>query len=183
MAKYQEIALRSGETIRLTEKELLFCNYYLGECNRNGTQAAIRAGYSEKTANRLASQTLSNIDIQKYLADRTAPVLEAMGATVDRVLQEWAELALSRPGQDITKDSPIPLGYQESKNFKTLTIEGMEVDQVEKTVSFNYSPKIKALAVVSEYLGIINKKAPDQPQQPQQVNYHFQQINNHIGGK
>ena len=36
----------------------------------NATQAAIRAGYSEKTANRIASENLSKPDIQEYIQKR-----------------------------------------------------------------------------------------------------------------
>lgn len=51
---------------KLTAKQELFCQEYLVDLN--GTQAAIRAGYSEKTANRIANENLS----KPYLADRLA---------------------------------------------------------------------------------------------------------------
>lgn len=182
MAKYVTIQLRSGESIRLTEREQLFCEYYLGECNRNGTKAAIKAGYSEKVAAVTSTENLRKPNIQKYIHERTAPVLERMGFTTDRVLQELAELGLSRPGMIVDKDSEVPLGYQDSHNFKKLTIDGVEVDSHEKTISFNYQAKMKALLTGAEYLGIINRKATEQPQQPQQINL-FQQINNYLKDK
>ena len=45
----------------LTDKQEMFCREYL--IDLNATQAAIRAGYSEKTANRTASENLSKPDI------------------------------------------------------------------------------------------------------------------------
>lgn len=51
----------------LNEKQKQFCNEYI--IDFNGTQAAIRAGYSKKTANRLASENLSKLDIQEYLKE------------------------------------------------------------------------------------------------------------------
>lgn len=47
---------------KLTTKQRMFVNEYLLDCN--ATQAAIRAGYSEKTANRIASENLSKPVIQ-----------------------------------------------------------------------------------------------------------------------
>ncbi len=43
----------------LTDKQELFCREYL--INVNATQAAIRAGYSVKTANRTASKTCQKL--------------------------------------------------------------------------------------------------------------------------
>lgn len=51
----------------MTPKQKRFCVEYLVDLN--GTQAAIRAGYSKKTANRIASQLLSKLDIKSYIAE------------------------------------------------------------------------------------------------------------------
>ena len=52
----------------MTDKQKKFCDEYL--IDLNATQAAIRAGYSEKTANRIASENLSKLDIQEYIQKR-----------------------------------------------------------------------------------------------------------------
>lgn len=182
MAKKQEIVLRNGDKIILTERELLFCEYYLGDENRNATQAAIRAGYSETTARNIANQNLAKLHIQKVIQDRTAPILEALGATQERILREWVELAFSRPQDGLNKDSPLPVGYQDSHTFKKLTMGEMEVDSHEKTVTFNYSPKIKALTAISEHMGLI-KKGQKESEQPPQVNIQNQQVNQYLIGK
>lgn len=51
----------------MTPKQERFCAEYL--IDLNGTQAAIRAGYSKKTANRIANQLLSNLDIQNRIRE------------------------------------------------------------------------------------------------------------------
>lgn len=51
----------------LNEKQKQFCEEYI--IDFNGTQAAIRAGYSKKTANRIASENLSKLDIQEYIKE------------------------------------------------------------------------------------------------------------------
>jgi phage terminase small subunit len=51
---------------KLRPKQERFCREYIVDLN--ATQAAIRAGYSAKTANRTASENLSKPDIQKFVA-------------------------------------------------------------------------------------------------------------------
>jgi len=50
-----------GIKMALTDKQDIFCREYL--IDLNATQAAIRAGYSAKTANRTASENMSKPDI------------------------------------------------------------------------------------------------------------------------
>lgn len=63
----------------MTPKQKRFCVEYLVDLN--GTQAAIRAGYSKKTANRIASQLLSKLDIKSYIAEIREREFEATIAT------------------------------------------------------------------------------------------------------
>lgn len=51
----------------LNDKQKKFCNEYL--IDLNATQAAIRAGYSEKTARSIANENLTKPDIQKYIQE------------------------------------------------------------------------------------------------------------------
>lgn len=59
----------------LTDKQLLFCSYYLGlvdgsekETMFNGEKSAIAATYSEKTAKIIASQNLTKLNLQRHLS-------------------------------------------------------------------------------------------------------------------
>ena len=69
----------------LTEKQKRFCDEYLVDLN--GTQAAIRAGYSKKTAKQIAQQNLTKLDIQEYIKKRMAEKEDALIAKQDEVLQ------------------------------------------------------------------------------------------------
>jgi phage terminase small subunit len=53
---------------KLTPKQLRFVDEYLVDLN--ATQAAIRAGYSAKTANEQGARLLSNVMVQAALAER-----------------------------------------------------------------------------------------------------------------
>lgn len=65
---------------KLTAKQDRFCDEYLIDCN--GTQAAIRAGYSERTANRIASQLLAKREIQEAISERQKRLSENLDFTV-----------------------------------------------------------------------------------------------------
>jgi len=58
------------EEIKLTGKQRLFADYYVGEANLNATKAAIRAGYSEKTARMIGYENLTKPYIWDYIEKR-----------------------------------------------------------------------------------------------------------------
>jgi len=69
----------------LNDKQKMFCLEYLKDLN--GTQAAIRAGYSQKTANEQASRMLANVNIQDFLANLMAEKKNSLIAEQDEVLE------------------------------------------------------------------------------------------------
>jgi len=75
----------------VTEKQKRFCEEYL--IDLNGTQAAIRAGYSTTSAHSTASEILSYPNIQDYLSQRQKELQEATGVTQKRILEEYAKIA------------------------------------------------------------------------------------------
>ena len=54
----------------MTPKQKRFCDEYL--IDTNATQAAIRAGYSEKTAYSIGEENLKKPDIRAYIDERLA---------------------------------------------------------------------------------------------------------------
>lgn len=71
----------------------MFCEEYL--IDLNATQAAIRAGYSERTATAQAARLLTNVNVQEYIQKRKRDRVERTEITQDRVLQELAVIAFS----------------------------------------------------------------------------------------
>lgn len=59
----------------------------------NGTQAAIRAGYSAKTAHEQAAQLLANLSIRKLVDAKLAEIAERNAVNQDYVLQRWKRVA------------------------------------------------------------------------------------------
>ena len=74
----------------LTDKQEMFCREYL--IDLNATQAAIRAGYSDKTANRIAAQLLSKLDIQNRIAELKAQRNDEVGINSAYVLRRLVEI-------------------------------------------------------------------------------------------
>jgi len=69
----------------LTPKQALFVKEYL--VDMNGTQAAIRAGYSERTANEQASRLLANASIREAVAENSKARAAKVDITAEYVLQ------------------------------------------------------------------------------------------------
>jgi len=69
----------------LTAKQERFCMEWVVDCN--ATQAAIRAGYSQKTACKQASRLLANAKIKEYIQNLMSEKDTDLIATQDEVLQ------------------------------------------------------------------------------------------------
>lgn len=83
----------------LTVKQWLFVKEYL--IDKNATQAAIRAGYSEKTAHVIGKQSLNKVKIKKHIDKELAKVTSTLEVTAERVIAEIAKMAFSNH-EDIT---------------------------------------------------------------------------------
>lgn len=70
---------------KLTAKQQRFCDEYL--IDLNATQAAIRAGYSKKTAKQIGQQNLTKLDLKEYIEKRMAEKETALVADQDEVLK------------------------------------------------------------------------------------------------
>jgi phage terminase small subunit len=69
----------------MTAKQMRFCDEYL--IDLNATQAAIRAGYSEKSARAMGAENLSKPYIKAYIAQRMAEKEAQLIASQDEVLK------------------------------------------------------------------------------------------------
>jgi phage terminase small subunit len=73
-------------TYRLSPKQELFCNEYLKD--RNGTRAAIRAAYSEKTANEQACRLLTNVHIKARINELIKKQVDEIQVDIRFVLRQ-----------------------------------------------------------------------------------------------
>lgn len=70
---------------KMTAKQRRFCDEYL--IDLNATQAAIRAGYSKKTAYAIGEENLRKPELKKYIEQRMAEKESQLIADQDEVLK------------------------------------------------------------------------------------------------
>ena len=75
-----------GEGSAVTPRSINFVDEYLVDLN--ATQAAIRAGYSEKTAYSIGQRLLKNVEVQSMIANRMEERSKRTEITQDRVLTD-----------------------------------------------------------------------------------------------
>ena len=78
---------------KLTEKQKRFCEEYL--IDFNATQAALRAGYSPKTAYSIGDENLRKPEIQSEIQTLIQKRSERTGISADTVITELAKIAFS----------------------------------------------------------------------------------------
>lgn len=86
--------------VMMNERQKRFANEYL--IDLNATQAAIRAGYSEKTARSVGQRLLTNADIAAYIEQRKKDRIDRTQITQDFVLTELFKIAKA-DGTDFAK--------------------------------------------------------------------------------
>lgn len=69
----------------MTEKQKRFCDEYLTDLN--ATQAAVRAGYSKKTAYSIGEENLRKPEIKEYIEKRMAEKESRLIANQDEVMR------------------------------------------------------------------------------------------------
>ena len=159
---------------KLTPKQELFVQQYL--VDRNATQAAIRAGYSKKTANQQGARLLANVGVKSALRARGAAALARLEVTEDMVLQELAAIAFSniedyvtwdaeagalvvRPSAEIPRHLQAAIAEVDEQVLKSENKDGSRTYERTKRKVKLYN-KLDALKILAEYLGVTESMAP-----------------------
>lgn len=80
-----------------TAKQKTFVQEYLVDLN--ATQAAIRAGYKEKTARAIGAENLTKPNIQKAISEAQVKREQRTEITQDMVLERWWAIATANPNE------------------------------------------------------------------------------------
>jgi len=105
----------------LTARQKRFCDEWL--LCMNGAEAARRAGYSEKVANRIATENLSKPVIRAYIDERKQAEEELLGFSrftqiadlieiKKRCLQQVKMKSLMNPAQALTGEAPPEMEFE-----------------------------------------------------------------------
>ncbi|EPG1714873.1 terminase small subunit [Morganella morganii] len=140
----------------LTDKQEMFCREYLVDLN--ATQAAIRAGYSDKTANRIAAQLLSKLDIGKRIQELKSERGERLEVDADYVLKRLVEI-------DQMDVADILLSNGEIKPIKDwpkvwrITLSGIDVTEMAGDAAgllkkIKWPDKVKNLELLGKHISV-----------------------------
>lgn len=140
----------------LTDKQEMFCREYLVDLN--ATQAAIRAGYSDKTANRIAAQLLSKLDIGKRIQELKSERGERLEVDADYVLKRLVEI-------DQMDVADILLSNGEIKPIKDwpkvwrITLSGIDVTEIAGDAAgllkkIKWPDKVKNLELLGKHISV-----------------------------
>ena len=104
---------------KLTLKQKKFADEYI--ISGNATDAAIKAGYSKKTANRIGPENLSKLVIKKYIEERLAELNSQKIADQEEILKyltavmrgETTEQTLIGMGQGFQETTYMDVGAKD----------------------------------------------------------------------
>lgn len=117
----------------MTEKQARFVDEYLVDCNI--TQAAIRAGYSEKTAYSIGSENLRKPEIQEAIKARLAELQSKKVATVQEIMEyltsvmrrEQTETVVVTLTDELSEYVPDANGTMRQRKMRHDTAEKIEI--------------------------------------------------------
>lgn len=101
---------------KMTPKQQRFCDEYL--IDLNATQAAIRAGYSKKTAYSIGVENLKKPEIKKYIAGRMAEKEAALIADQDEVLKYLTSVMRGKTQSEVVVVEGIGEGCSEARTMQ-----------------------------------------------------------------
>ena len=98
---------------KLTAKQQRFCDEYL--IDLNATQAAIRAGYSEKAARQIATENMAKPSIKEYIEKRMAEKEAALVADQAEVLKYLTSVMRGQSQSEVVVVEGVGEGCSEAR--------------------------------------------------------------------
>ena len=142
----------------MTPKQEMFCREFL--IDLNGTQAAIRAGYSAKTANRIATENMSKPEIKRRIEELKQQRQEVIGVDASYVLQRLIDID-QMDARDILNDdgSVKPIyGWPDVWRQSISGVDLMEISNSENVAAtlkkLKWPDKIKNLELLGRHVSV-----------------------------
>mgnify|MGYP000897387850 CR=1 FL=1 len=118
--------------LKLTIKQQRFADEYI--ISGNATEAAIKAGYSKKTANRIATENLSKLVIKSYIDERLKELSDKKIANQQEVLEYLTSVlrgesssevvVIEGQGEGVSKAKPMQKTPDEKERLKAAELLG-----------------------------------------------------------
>lgn len=128
----------------MTEKQKLFCEEYL--IDLNATQAALRAGYSEKTAYSIGNENLKKPEIQEYIQKRLKEKEDALIAKQDEVLKTLTAVMRREKLETVVVTCKARKSHYDDKGKKV-------TDEAEQPICVEIPTKVSDVNKAAEMLG------------------------------
>jgi phage terminase small subunit len=152
--------MNNGAQKNLTQKQKCFVEQYL--IDLNATQAAIRAGYSRKTAMEQGYQLLQKTSVSSAIQDAMQERSRRTQITQDRVLEELMAIGFANIYDAFSTENGR-LGYKSidefPENIQKAILEIAYVpaaDGTTKITRLKLACKVKALGLIVRHLGLLN---------------------------
>ncbi|MBZ9583473.1 terminase small subunit [Klebsiella quasivariicola] len=140
----------------LTDKQEMFCREYLVDLN--ATQAAIRAGYSDKTAQEQSSRLLSNVMVQNRISVLKSERNEQVGVDAAYVLRRLTEIDQMDVLDVLLANGELKPVKDWPKVWRT-TLSGMDVtemagDSAGLLKKIKWPDKVKNLELLGKHIDV-----------------------------
>lgn len=132
----------------MTEKQKLFCLEYLKDCN--ATQAAIRAGYSRKTAGQIGEENLKKPEIRRYIDEQLNSIKSKAIADVEEIQEyltavlrgksETEQVVIEWKGIGLTEARTITKTPEEKERLKAAELLGKAFGMYTDKLTFKEEP-------------------------------------------
>ncbi len=144
----------------LTDQQQMFCHEYAKDFHQK--DAAIRAGFSAKSADSQASQLLKMPKVRAYLAKLQAPRLEKAGVAADRTLAELVAIGFSDIAGMYEEGTNELKSVHEMSPAVRAAIQSIEVSESgmgdgERVTKIKLWNKIEALTAIAKHLGLLKQ--------------------------
>lgn len=152
-----------------SDKQKAFAREYL--IDLNATQAAIRAGYSKKTAKSIGQENLTKPYIQDLIEEGRKEAQKRNEVTLDDILAEYKRIAFggmskfvrinadNEPEIDLSQCSPEDIDLLSETQIEAFT-ENKGSRQVRR-VKIKTMDRLKALETLGKHLGLGEKTRDD----------------------
>lgn len=149
-------SIKKIEYNKLSAKQQRFVDEYCVDFN--GTQAAIRAGYSANTASIQAVRLLSYAKIKNALEEKKAEIAEESKLKASDVIDELRRIAFS----DITQVMSFSASKAKIKSSRKLSEDAKKivasVSQTQAGLTVKLHDKVKALELLGRYLNLFTDR-------------------------
>lgn len=136
----------------MREKQKRFAEEYLMDLN--ATQAAMRAGYSEKTAYSQGSRLLKHPQVKAYVEEKQKVMQEHLEIRRERVVEEMAKIAFGDI-RDLLEWSDEGVSLLPSSRLSDDTAASIaEVKEMASGVTVKQYDKLRALDLMAKMLGL-----------------------------